>query len=101
VAVVGDRRPDGRFLQASAALQAEGAHLVELIDSLSPAVAAMHVLVVDRMASSAESWRARLEKLRTRRLFGRFFAAGPEKLRAAAARLNVRRFRNLAGCPAP
>jgi hypothetical protein len=57
--------------------------------------------IFDRLGSSAESWRARLEKLRTRRLFGRFFAAGREKLRAAAARLNVRRVRNLAGCPAP
>jgi hypothetical protein len=57
--------------------------------------------IFDRLGSSAESWRARLEKLRTRRLFGRFFAASREKLRAAAARLNVRRVRNLAGCPAP
>jgi hypothetical protein len=57
--------------------------------------------IFDRLGSSAESWRVRLEKLRTRRLFGRFFAAGREKLRAAAARLNVRRVRNLAGCPAP
>jgi hypothetical protein len=57
--------------------------------------------IFDRLGSSAESWRARLEKLRTRRLFGRFFAASREKLRQAAARLNVRRVRNLAGCPAP
>ena len=57
--------------------------------------------IFDRLGSSAESWRARLEKLRTRRLFGRFFAASREKLREAAARLNVRRVSNLAGCPAP
>jgi hypothetical protein len=57
--------------------------------------------IFDRLGSSAESWRARLEKLRKRRLFGRFFAASREKLREAAARLNVRRVRNLAGCPAP
>jgi hypothetical protein len=55
--------------------------------------------IFDRLGSSAESWRARLEKLRTRGLFGRFFAASREKLRAAAVRLNVRRVRNLAGCP--
>ena len=47
--------------------------------------------IFDRLGSSAESWRARLEKLRTRRLFGRFFAASREKLREAAVRLNVRR----------
>jgi hypothetical protein len=57
--------------------------------------------IFDRLGSSAESWRARLEKLRTRRLFGRFFAVGRETLRAAAARLNVRRVRNLTGCPDP
>ncbi len=56
--------------------------------------------IFDRLGSSAESWRARLEKLRTRRLFGRFFAASREKLREAAARLNARRVGNLAGCPA-
>ena len=57
--------------------------------------------IFDRLGSSAESWRACLEKLRTRRLFGRFFAASREKLREAAARLNARRVGNLAGCPAP
>ena len=57
--------------------------------------------IFDRLGSSAESWRARLEKLRTRRLFGRFFAASREKLREAAARLNARRVGNMAGCPAP
>jgi hypothetical protein len=40
-----------------------------------------------RLGSAAESWRTRLEKLRTRRLFGRFFAASRERLREAAARL--------------
>jgi hypothetical protein len=53
-----------------------------------------------RLGSTAESWRARLEKLRTRRLFGRLFAASRERLRVAAARLSVRRVGNLAGCPA-
>jgi hypothetical protein len=55
--------------------------------------------IFDRLGSSAESGRALLEKLRTRRLFG-FFAASREKLLEAAARLNVRRVGNLAGCPA-
>jgi hypothetical protein len=66
----------------------------------------LHVLVrldqdiAERLGSSAESWRARLEKLRTRRSFGRSFAASREKLREAAARLNMRRDGDLAGCPA-
>jgi hypothetical protein len=50
-----------------------------------------------RLGSTAESWRARLAELRTRRWFGRFFAASRERLREAAARLNVRRVGNLAG----
>ena len=57
--------------------------------------------IFDRLGSSAESWRARLEKLRTRRLFGRFFAATREKLREAAVRLKVRRVRTSLGVPAP
>ena len=45
----------------------------------------------------SESWRVRLEKLRTRQLFGRFFATSRERLREMASRLNVRRVANLAG----
>jgi hypothetical protein len=56
--------------------------------------------IFDRLGSSAESWRIRLEKLRTGRLFGRFFATGRNKLREAAGRLNVHRVANLAGCAA-
>ena len=55
--------------------------------------------IFDRLGSSAEL-AARLEKLRTGRLFGRFFAASRERLREVAARLGVRRVANLAGCPA-
>ncbi len=50
--------------------------------------------------SGAESWRVRLEKLSTGRLFGRFFAASRERLREVAGRLDVRRVANLTGCPA-
>ena len=57
--------------------------------------------IFDRLGSSAESWRARLEKLRTRRSFGRSFAASRERLHDAAARLDMRRVRNLAGGQAP
>ena len=54
--------------------------------------------VLDRLGSNAESWRARMDKLRSGRLFGRFFAASRERLREVAARLDVRRVANLAGC---
>jgi hypothetical protein len=56
--------------------------------------------IFDRLCSSAENWRDRLEKLCTGRLFGRFFAASRERLRQAAERLGVRHVINLAGCPA-
>ncbi len=36
--------------------------------------------ILDRLQSSAESWRARLEKVRGGRLLGRFFAASRERL---------------------
>ncbi len=52
--------------------------------------------ILDWLGSNAESWRGRLEKLRTGRLFGRFFAASQEKLWEVAERLNVRRIANLA-----
>jgi hypothetical protein len=56
--------------------------------------------ILERLGSSAESWRARLEKLRTGRLLGRFFAATRERLRQVAARLGVHHLANLGGCPA-
>jgi hypothetical protein len=54
--------------------------------------------VLDRLGSNAQSSRARMDKLRSGRLFGRFFAASRERLREVAARLDVRRVANLAGC---
>jgi hypothetical protein len=56
--------------------------------------------ILDRLGSRAESWRARMEKLRNGRLFGRFFAASRVRLQEVADRLNVGRVGNLAGCPA-
>ena len=56
--------------------------------------------ILDRLQSSAESWRARLEKLKAGRLLGRFFAASRERLRAVAAHLGVRHLANLGGCAA-
>ena len=56
--------------------------------------------ILERLGSSVERWRARLEKLRGGRLLGRFFAASRERLREVAARLGVHHLANLAGCPA-
>ena len=56
--------------------------------------------ILERLGSSAESWQARLEKLRGGRLQGRFFVASRERLREAAARLRVHHLANLSGCPA-
>ena len=57
--------------------------------------------ILDRIGSSAEGWQRRMEKLKTGRFFGRFFAASREKLEEMAQRLNMRRVANLVGCPAP
>ena len=55
--------------------------------------------ILERLGSSAESWQARLEKLRGGRLLGRFFAASRERLREVATRLRVHHLANLGGCP--
>jgi hypothetical protein len=57
--------------------------------------------ILDRIGSGAESWQARMEKLKNGRSFGRFFAASREKLRNLAARLKVRHLVNFEGCAAP
>jgi hypothetical protein len=56
--------------------------------------------ILNRLGSSAESWQARLEKLREGRLLGRFFAASRHRLREVAAGLGVHHLANLGGCPA-
>ena len=56
--------------------------------------------ILNRLGTTAESWQARLEKLKPGRLLGRFFAASRERRREAATRLCVHRLANLAGCPA-
>jgi hypothetical protein len=43
----------------------------------------------------------RMERLKNGRSFGRFFAAGLDKLRELAKRLNVRHLVKLVGCAAP
>jgi hypothetical protein len=54
--------------------------------------------VLDRIGTTAETWQARLEKLRSGRLLGRFFAASRRRLRAVAERLGLRRAVNLGSC---
>jgi hypothetical protein len=54
----------------------------------------------DRLATTAESWLMRQEKLRTGRLFGRFFASTRERLKQQVRRLGVRSVWNPGGCPA-
>jgi hypothetical protein len=56
--------------------------------------------ILERLGTTAGSWQARLEKLKSGHLRGRFFAASRERLREAAARLRVHHLPNLAGCPA-
>ena len=56
--------------------------------------------IFHRLGSSAETWQARLEKLRKGRLLGRFFAASRQRLREVAEHLGLRRVPNLGGCPA-
>jgi hypothetical protein len=53
-----------------------------------------------RLGTTAETWQARLEKLKAGRLLGRFFAASRDRLREVSERLKVHHLANLAGCPA-
>jgi hypothetical protein len=55
--------------------------------------------IFDRLGTTGESWRIRLEKLRTGRLFGRFFASSRDTLKKVAGRLGMRSAWNLGGCP--
>jgi len=56
--------------------------------------------IVEGLGSSAENWQARLQKLASERLLGRFFAATRSRLREMAQRLGVHRLANPAGCAA-
>ncbi|MHC5537774.1 hypothetical protein ACYOEI_06045 [Singulisphaera rosea] len=55
--------------------------------------------VLNRLGSSAETWQARLERLRKDRLLGRFLASSRSRLGEVAARLGLGRVANLNGCP--
>jgi Transposase IS200 like len=54
--------------------------------------------ILERIGTTAETWQARLEKLRKGRLLGRFFAASRQRLREVAERLGLRRAINLSSC---
>ncbi len=56
--------------------------------------------IFERLGSSAETWQARLEKLRKGRLLGRFFAASRQRLRDVAQRFALHHVPNLGGCAA-
>jgi hypothetical protein len=56
--------------------------------------------ILERIGTTADMWRARLEKLSKGRLLGRFFAASRQRLREVAGRLRLKRASNLSGCPA-
>jgi len=51
--------------------------------------------IFTRLGSNAESWGARLLKLRGPRLMGRFLAASRDRLREIAQRLGVRHVANV------
>ncbi len=56
--------------------------------------------ILERLGTTAETWQARLKKLKSGRLLGRFFAASRQRLRQVANRLQVHHLANLAGCRA-
>ncbi len=56
--------------------------------------------IFERLGSNAENWQARLQKLASGRLLGRFFAASRALLRETATRLGVHHLANLGGCAA-
>ena len=51
--------------------------------------------ILDRLQTSAEQWHARLDRLRTGRPLGRFFAATRARLREIGTRLNLKHVPNL------
>ena len=55
--------------------------------------------ILDRLQTNAEQWQARLDRLRTGRPLGRFFAATRARLREIGTRLNLKHVPKLGGCP--
>jgi hypothetical protein len=62
------------------------------------AIQAEVAAIFDRLRTSPEARQARLKKLSTGRMFGRFFAASRATLRAVAERIGVHRLANRGGC---
>ena len=56
--------------------------------------------ILKRLGNTAETWQARLERLKAGRLLDRFFVASRDRLREVSGRLKVHRLANLAGCAA-
>lgn len=56
--------------------------------------------ILERLGSSAEVWRERLEHLSTGRPLGRFLASSRERLHEVAQQLGLSRVANFAGAPA-
>jgi hypothetical protein len=54
--------------------------------------------ILERIGTTAETWQARLEKLRRGRLLGRFLAASRQRLREVVERLALRRAVNVSSC---
>ena len=57
--------------------------------------------VFERLGTSAETWRTRLERMRKQHFFGRFLAAARQRLVKVSERLGIRRPPSPCGCPAP
>jgi hypothetical protein len=55
--------------------------------------------ILKRIGTTAETWRARLERLRPGRLLGRFLTASRKRLQDVAERLRLKRVSNLGRCP--
>jgi hypothetical protein len=55
--------------------------------------------ILTRLGYSAERWHERLASLQSSKLFGRFSAASPKRLRDVAAHLGVAKLTNLGGMP--
>ena len=54
--------------------------------------------ILERIGSTEETWNGRIEKLKTGRWFGRFFATSSAKFQAVAEQLKLRRPVNFARC---
>jgi hypothetical protein len=78
-------------------LQPERALTGRLIRTGKAAISAEVSAIFERLQTSAEAWQAKLKKRSAGRMFGRFYAASRETLRALAERIGVCRLANLAG----